>query len=254
MKSLLFFSIIVLSGCAPTKEVHRFAADFTPRQIIDAVNLRSSSIATFQAKGSISVESPSFINSGSFELWMKKPDSVRVDIGGPFGIRVASALFARDHYIFYNSFKNEVTEGDVDSSDMPAFMNFRVNPDDILDTFSGTRGFFPAETSPDSFAFGDGSYMLQFEHGNGMTRYTVDGRTLYITAIEHIDSTGAVWSEERYDFERHDDGTIVPQSVRLIHDRLESSVSVQYQTVHINVPMSGLAIEIPSDAHRVTKE
>lgn len=254
MKSLVFFfSMIVISGCASTKDAHRHAADLSPRQIIEAVNSHTRAIATFQAKGSISVESPSLISSGSFDLWLKKPDSVRVDVKGPFGIRIASALFAQDHYIFYNSFKNEVMEGDINKGDMPSFMDIQINPKDIVDMFCGARGFFREEVSPDSFSLGDGSYILQFHHDEGTTRYTIDDMTLYVTAIEHIDSAGTVWSEERFDFGRQDDGTIIPQSIRLIHDRLESSVSLIYETVQVNLPISEMGLSIPSDARRVTK-
>jgi len=254
MKSLLFFfSMIVISGCASTKDARRHAADLSPRQIIEAVNSHTRTITTFQAKGSIAVESPSIISSGSFDLWLKKPDSVRVDVKGPFGIRIASALFGKDHYTFYNSFKNEVMEGDINKGDMPSFMNIQINPKDIVDTFCGARGFFREEVSPDSFSMGDGSYILQFHNNGGTTRYTIDDSTLYVTAIEHIDSTGTVWSEERFDFGQQDDGTVIPQSIRLIHDRSESSVSLTYETVRINVPISEMGLSIPSDARRVTK-
>jgi hypothetical protein len=255
MKSLLFFfSVIVISGCASTKEARRHAADFSPQQIIEAVNSHTRAISTFQANGSISVESPSIISSGSFDLWLKKPDSVRVDVKGPFGIRIASALFAQDHYIFYNSFKNEVMEGDINKGDMPSFMDIQINPKDIIDTFCGARGFFREEVAPDSFSVGDGSYILQFRHDQGTTRYAVDDKTFFITAIEHIDSAGTVWSEERFDFGRRDDGAVIPQSIRLIHDKLESSVSLMYETVHLNLPISEMGLRVPSDARRVTKK
>lgn len=255
MKSLLFFfSMIVISGCASTKESHRRAADLSPQQIIEAVNSHARAITTFQAKGSISVESPSLISSGSFDVWLKKPDSVRVDVKGPFGIRIASALFGQDHYTFYNSFKNEVIEGNIDKGAMPSFMNIQINPKDIVDTFCGARGFFREDVSPDSFSLGDGSYILQFHHDEGTTRYTIDDMTLYVTAVEHIDSAGTVWSEERFDLERQDDGTVIPRSIRLIHERLESSVSLIYESVRFNKPIGELVLNIPSDARHVTKK
>lgn len=255
MKSILFFfSMIVISGCASTKEARRRAADFSPQQIIEAVNSHTRAISTFQAKGSISVESPSIMSSGSFDLWLKKPDSVRVDVKGPFGIRIASALFAQNHYIFYNSFKNEVMEGDITKEDMPSFMDIQINPKDIVDTFCGARGFFREEVAPDSFSLGDGSYILQFRHDQGTTRYTIDDSTLYVTVIEHIDSTGTVWSEERFDFARQDDGAVIPQSIRLIHETRESSVSLTYETVHLNLPINEMGLQVPTDARRVTEK
>ena len=255
MKSLLlFFSIVALSGCASTKEGHRPPANLSPDEVIEAVNRHTRGITTFQANGSISVESPSLSSSGSFDLWLKKPDSLRVDVKGPFGIRIASALFTHDRYVFYNSFKNEVIEGNVNSGEMPSFMDIQLNPKDIIDTFCGARGFFREEVSPDSFSAGDGSYLLQFHHKGGTTRYTVDDAMLYISGIEHVDSAGAVWSEEHFDFGRNDDGTVIPQAIRLIQDKLESSVALTYETVHLNLPINDMELRVPPDARRVRKK
>ncbi|HTY09970.1 MAG TPA: DUF4292 domain-containing protein [Bacteroidota bacterium] len=253
-KALVVWSLIALSGCAPTRELRRTPANESAQQVIDAVNSRRSAITTLEAKGSISVESPSFINSGSFELRLKRPDSVLVDVEGPFGIHVASALFAKGHYKFYNSFKNEVMEGEVDKGHLPEFMNIRIDPKDVVDMFCGTRAFLPEETSPDSFTVADDSYILFFRQKDGATRYTIDDQSLCITGIEHVDSAGDVWSEEHFDYDRRDDGTMVLQSIRLVEDKMQSSISLFYDKLHLNAPVGPLTIQVPDDARRVTKE
>ncbi len=251
---LIFCSLIALSGCAPTKELRRPAANYSAQQVIDAVNSRKHDIATLEAKGSISVESPSFVNSGSFELRLKRPDSVLVDIEGPFGIHVASALFAKGHYMFYNSFKNEVMEGEVTGGNMPAFMNIPIDPDHVIDAFCGTRTFLPEETSPDSFNVSNDSYILFFHKKNGATEYSVDSQALLLTGIVHIDSAGEVWSEERFEYERRGDRTAALQSIRFIQDKMQSSVSLFYDDLELNGPVGSLTLHIPPDARRVTKE
>jgi len=252
--AIIFCSMMILSSCAPTKELHRPLLNRSAEEVIEAVNAYRSTISTFEGKGSISVESPSFANSASFELWLKKPDSARVDIEGPFGIRVASALFAGNNYVFYNSFKNEVMTGDLRSEDLPMVMNIRIKPEDLIDTFSGARSFLSGETHPDSFIIGDGAYTLFFRHENSATRYAVDGRTLRITRVDHLDSTGAVWSEEQFDFDRRDDGTPVPQSIRLNYEGRQSSLSLYYDIVRVNDPVAPMTLSVPADARRVTKQ
>jgi len=246
-------SVLILTSCAPTKEIHRPPASRSAQEVIAAVNAHQAMVTTFEAKGSISVESPRFINSGSFELWLKRPDSVRVDVEGPFGIRVASALFAHNRYVFYNSFNNEVIDGTFEKRNSPMFMNIRIDPADVVDTFCGTRKFLPEETAPDSFSIGEDSYMLLFHHRNAKTRYSVDGETLRITRIEHIDSTGAVGSEEKFEFEVRDDGTTNPQSIELKQDPLQSSVLLYYDRVKINEPVAAMYLDVPPDARHVEK-
>lgn len=254
MKGVLSASfLMMLLSCAPTKELHKTPANRSAQEVIDAVNAYRASVSTFEANGSISVESPTFINSGSFELWLKRPDSVRVDVEGPFGIRVASALFAHNRYLFYNSFKNEVIDGEFDAKNMPVFMNIRIDPADVVDTFCGTRAFLSGETTPDSFSIGEDSYTLLFRHKHEKTRYRVDGETLRITGIEHIDSTGEVWSEEKFTYEKRDDGTTAPESIELRQERLQSSILLYYDHVHVNEPIAAMLLEIPSDARHVEK-
>jgi outer membrane lipoprotein-sorting protein len=245
--------LMLISSCAPTKEIHKNPLRRSAHEVIDAVNARNGEVTTFEAKGSISVESPTLMNSGSFELWLKRPDSVRVDVEGPFGIRVASALFVHDHYVFYNSFKNEVIDGTIGAKDSPMFMNIRIDPKDVVDTFCGTRAFLPGEITPDSFSTGEDSYIFLFRHKEAETRYRVDGETLRISGIEHIDSTGEVWSEEKFEYTRHDDGTIVPQSIELKQGRAQSSVLLYYDRVQINGPVDAMLLEIPPDARQVAK-
>ena len=253
-KALLLLVAAFLSGCAPTKELHGPSKRLTPVEIIEAVRLHSEAVSTLQAKGSISFESPSFMNSGSFALWLKKPDSARVDIQGPFGIRVASASFARDHYVFYNSFKNEVNEGDLNRDELPVFMNIRIDPNDVINMFCGMRTFPAGESSPDSFFIKENSYGLLFRHKVGATLYFVDDEMLVITGVEHIDSTGEVWSEERFEFERRDDGSVVPQMVRLTEEPMQSSLSLSYDAVDVNLPVGNLTVQVPSDARRVSRK
>ncbi|HTR80393.1 MAG TPA: DUF4292 domain-containing protein [Bacteroidota bacterium] len=254
MKGVLILSLVLLSSCAPTKELRKPAISRSAREVIDAVNNNRYAVSTFDAKGSISVETPSFMNSGSFELWLKRPDSVRVDVEGPFGIHVASALFAHDRYVFYNSFKNEVMEGKFDVRNMPDFMNIRLDPSDIVDTFCGTRRFLPDESLPDSFSIDRDSYMLLFRHDNGTTRYRVDGENLRITSVEHIDFTGNVWSEEHFEFEKDGNGAVVPESIELNEVSAQSSVSLFYDKVHINKPVSAMVLDVPADAQRITRK
>jgi len=210
-------------------------------------------VATLEAKGSISVESPTVVNSGSFELWLKRPDSVKVDVEGPFGIRLASALFAHNRYVLYNSFKNEVIDGAFDEKNAPVFMDIRINPADVVDTFCGTRGFQPGETAPDSFSTGDEGYSLLFSHHRGWTRYSVDGESLRLTGVEHIDSTGEVSSEEKYQYDLARDGTVQLQSLELTQEKLQSTVMLYYDHIELNAPVAAMLLEVPPDARRVER-
>jgi hypothetical protein len=181
---------------------------------------------------------------------LRRPESVRIKVNGPFGIHLASILFSGNHFMLYNSFSNEVMEGDVTADRLPPFLNLHVDAEDVLDTFCGTRTFNDDETLPDSFVVTDDAYSLKFKHGNRWVGYSVDGTVGRISAITHVDSAGTVLLKEIFEYRQTEEGAIVPQSVAIVQEGLESSISLYYESVTLNSTLRALTLEVPNDAKR----
>ena len=245
---------IAVGSCAPVKESSRFVPTESPEEIIRLVNLRQEAVRTFQASGSISIETPSFDNSASFDVALRTSDSARITVAGPFGIHLASALFTQHHFVFYNSLKNEVIEGNSAFDAMPMMINVGMTPKEIVEIFTGERRIDFDHFPPDSFFIDGGSYVLLFRKGAGGTKYTVDGKTLTIKNIEVSDSSGNVITTEEYEYTNNDDGAVVPKLIRLIREASESSISLTYDSVLLNHTLPSLTLNIPSDAKRRTIE
>ena len=54
--------------------------------------------------------------------------------------------------------------------------------------------------------------------------------------------------------DRRDDGTSALQSIRLIQEKMQSSVSLYYDDLQLNGPVGPLTLHVPPDARRITKE
>jgi hypothetical protein len=241
---------LVLAGCAATREPAQITSDLTPEEIIKIVNAQPFTVATMAAQGSVTVESPEFSNSAKVDIMVRRPDSVKIKVNGPFGIHLASVLFSGNHFLLYNSFSNEVMEGDVDSEKLPVFLNLHIDADDILDTFCATRRFRETEIHPDSFIVEGDSYRLKFRDGDRWADYTVDGTVGRISAVTRTDSAGMEELKEIYEYRQTDEGAIVPQSFSIIREGHQMSISMYYESVDLNRILRSLTLDIPGDARR----
>lgn len=252
-ETTFFLLLLLLVGCSASRDLSKsgIAAGTSAREIIDRVNHRVDEVTTLHARGTAAIESPDFSNSATVDLTLHRPDSVRIQITGPFGIRIASLLFAGKRFVFYNNFKNEVMEGDVSPEKLPAMMNLSLRPEDVVNAFCGTRTFGAGETIPDSIGNADEMSMLYFHQGETIRRYIVDRRSARIVQMTALDAAGEALTEEFYDYEQLDDGATRPQSIRFVNHRMNSAMSLFYDSVTLNEPVGRLTLSIPDDVVRV---
>jgi hypothetical protein len=242
---LLSAVLLAVEGCSLLQPT-AVRMDSPAADVIRRVNARVATITTLHASGTLAIESPTMSNSASFLLNVRRPDSAKIVIRGPFGIRVGEALFTGSRFTFYNAINNEVVRGDVLEDGMPGLMDLHIKPADIYNTLSGTRTFAAGETLPDSFMVNDGKYVLVFRHGAERTRYSVDPESFAIVSVQQISPQGATSLDEEYVFSRQGDGVLEPETVRILRE--ESAVLLSYERVKRNTPLDPFTIEIPDDA------
>jgi outer membrane lipoprotein-sorting protein len=241
----LLTAAMMLAGCSLVQPV-AVKLDSTAADVMQRVNARVGTITTLHASGTLAIESPTMSNTASFQLNVRRPDSAKIIIRGPFGIRVGEALFTGSRFTFYNALNNEVVRGDVLEDGMPGLMDLHLKPADIYNTLSGTRTFGAGETKPDSFMVNDERYVLVFMHGTERTRYVVDPESFTISAVQQIAQRGNTTLEEEYVFSKQSDGIFEPETVRILRE--DSAVLLSYERVKRNTVLDPFTIEIPDDA------
>ena len=244
--SLLLF----VEGCSSEKETMTERLLDGSNDVISAVNAASSVVRTFSADGSISVASPRITQSAGFRLDVKRPDSVKLVIEGPFGITVARAVFTKEHFIAYSALQNSVYEGNTDAKS--GFIKMiDVPPALIIDALAGIRRFAPDETSPDSFSVSGRNYRLQFFSNRTIKRYGVDISSNRIVSVETLNrENGTLLWRESYEYERTD-SSWDPLSVTITVPEKQTTVEIVYNSVSINPDLSPLTIAVPEDAERI---
>lgn len=249
--SVFFFFALFAAGCAAREEALKPELKLSAAEVISSVNNFSASIHTFTAAGSVDVQTPRMAQSASFDLALKKPDSIRLVIEGPFGITVGKALFTRTTFKFYNAFSNTVYEGDTEKGlhMLPTIDGF--NAEILMDAMSGVRTFNETHSHPDSFYTVNNSYMLVFTTDTEKILFMVDATSMKITEVKTLSATNTLLREEFYSYEQSTEGVWRPLQVKISLPVENMSVEIFFDTVSINPNIEALLVTFPDDANHI---
>jgi outer membrane lipoprotein-sorting protein len=201
---------------------------------MEMVRQRVDAVGTLRGEGVVTIESPEESGSSSFTLNLKKPDSVLVNLNGPFGIRFGTLQFTRERFVFYNYQDNYAFVGKSDGSTLNSMFNLRMTFDQVMNAFTG-EFFEPGGAAPDSFSTDGESYVFTYRSGGtGRTEYRVDGQDWFVRSYRVIDSAGRATLTATATEPEEDDGVVTPRLVRVVFPPERRSISVAYSEVRIN--------------------
>ena len=251
---IVVFTMSAISGCASVKEAVTFDRTLAYDQIIDMVNTQASKVQTFSAEGSLSINSPRMAQTAGFEVHVRRPDSVKIVVSGPFGITVGEALFTKDRFVAYSPLQNTLYNGNTSVS--TGFMGtIDVPPAVVLDALTGVRNFDAPKTYPDSFYVTRSFYIAKFSTPKGWSTYTVDPVSGHIVEVERNsnDNKTTEW-RETYSYTKNENNEWQPVTTEIDIPAKKLHISIDYSAVHYNRPLPSLFIAYPNDAERVTIE
>ena len=245
-------TLLLLAGCSAKKETFTADSSLTSSEIIEMVNALPLSIQTFSAVGSVNVETPQMSQSAGFDLAVKKPDSIRIIVEGPFGITVARALFTQHHFVAYNALNNTIYTGDPDKGmkSLPFFAG--IEPAVIIDALSGVRRFSDMFSEPDSFTITNDGYVFRFTNDMYVTKISVDGRSMRIAKVQTYKNDATLMWEEFYSYIQGNDGTWQPTASKIFIPERLTTIEFLFDEVTINPSLSSLTLEFPDDAEQVS--
>jgi outer membrane lipoprotein-sorting protein len=134
---IFFLSVLLILGCAGSKETSKIKIN-TAADLQKYFEGRDKQIHTFIGSGSITIETPESANNARFEVKIKKPDSLLIELTGPFGISVGTLMLSRQSYIFYNSLENRVQRGSSGINSLKPIVNLDFSFDDVINLFTGS--------------------------------------------------------------------------------------------------------------------
>ena len=206
---------------------------------------------TATGEGTISVQTTSMAQSGSFTLTLRKPDSLLVNLSGPFGIKVGSALLTRNDFWFYSGLENRLYTGEMTPANLSRILRMNISFDDLLNLFTGGVFLQSDAGTPDEMGIEDNQYTFSYKNDTGSHKYFIDPQTLLIAKIEYLDTQGKLVFEQRFVNFQTIDSMQVPFNIRIVQPKERRMVSVVYSDLSINKRDLQFTFVFPPDAERV---
>jgi outer membrane lipoprotein-sorting protein len=249
--ALLLLGVIAAGGCAPTSTTRTGTRNVTPELVHQSVRNNQERVRSLKGSGYITVESPEIAQTGSFELMLRKPDSVLVKFEGPFGLDVGAALLTRSEFFFYNSLQNRLISGSMSRSNLGRILRVDVTFEELLNLLTGGTFFSEDQDAPESFSMEDDQFVLTYTHNGGSRRYWVDPSSLLIGKIEHFDRQGKPIFEQHFRNFRSVEGTSLPYHVRVLQLRERRAIALSFSSILINANELRFSLDVPKNAQRV---
>jgi outer membrane lipoprotein-sorting protein len=222
-----------IGSCSSPKEITR-ERTLSSEQVMAMVSQRNNGIHTLTGNGSITIESPERSFSGGFDLNLRKPDSVRVDFNGPFGIDVGTLMVSREQFVFYNSIDNKAVVGTPDGKTLNAMFNLTMNFDEILKAFTG-ESISDVTDSLTRFSVEQGEYVLRYQSENSRKEYRINGDTFVLTSLRLFDGEAEIPRMTALASEIDvADSVAMPMMLRVIFPSERRSITIAYDDIHFN--------------------
>ncbi len=250
--SISFFATLFLTGCSSTSPRHLGPAEsYHPNVIMAQVFERLHSFQSLEASGSIAVETPTFSNSGSIEIQLKKPDSLYFNIEGPFGIQVASAMVTRDTFLLYNSFKNQLLYCSTSRKNLGSLLQMDVDFSDIINLFGGVTLLGRESEMPSDYYVGDDAVVMIFKKPGGISKYWIDPENSTVSRIQILKEDGQIQKDILFSQYKLIDSIWIPFKMKINDLNSQKSVTFVYSKARANLKSVSFHFTIPDQAEYV---
>lgn len=247
---VLFPSLLIL-GCSASRGIDT-SKPIDPAEVIARVEARNAKIQALRGYGTISVDSRELANSGGITVKMLKPDSLLLEISGPFGVGVAKAFITSREFTFYNGVDNTVVQGATTAANLRRAIRIAVDFKDMLAIVSGSLGFadIPAPATRETALDGK-MYTITYTGPNGSMEYEIDLTVEAVRRYVHRSKGGDVLEEIQFrDFRKKSD-IYLPAVVTLSRPTREESLSLVYDRQSLNDLPMDFTFRVPGTAVKI---
>ena len=249
VRLLLFFGGF-FSGCIPSKPTE--SVEILPSErLIKKLEANRRKIKNFEGTGNIKISTSGMNNSASFKVVLVKPDSVYINIFGPFGIDLAEALVTSSNFIFYDEIHNVVYKGMNDNNILKKIFKIDITFSEVMDMFVGAVNLTPKlSKEPNNYEIAYDKYILTYleSESERKSKYFIDIRELSITNYQLLDQSDKILAEGDYSKFKFIEELPVPYIIRLVRNNENEKVNIEYKKIEINKNNVKIHLNIPDDA------
>ena len=247
----LLFVVFVAWSCAPTRTIVADASAISAESVLQRVKANASRIHNLTAHGTVTVERRDSGNSGSFDMVLKKPDSLLIKLSGPFGIDAGMVLLTPQEFRLYNRFANQLVIGPTTPSNLHSIFNLDIDYDDILTIFSGLIPILDEGMTLRSYGVNKNRYLLTLQRDDNVHMYWIDPEWFIVSEYHLLDVDGKLKVDAKSSVRNDRRNGVLPRSVRFTFHKQRTRISIFYHRARINVPDIRLTFSVPKSAETV---
>jgi len=246
--------VFLLPSCAPRRaEIELDTAAVDAARLLSIVRERASLVNTLEGRGTLSFEGPEFGGTASFELSLRKPDSLLVIFEGPFGIDVGTLFLSRDKYVVYSSMENLVVTGVPRTRAIRTVIPFDLSVDQILNAFSGAAEIPDIVDAIHAYRIEGDRFLVSVRCGDRICSYWIDNTNLQVTKYEVREEDGGLVLQATSAAFTEEGEASAPRRIVVGFPQKERQVSVYYTSLTLNPPNPSFAYSLPADARTIVR-
>lgn len=246
--------LLILSSCSPRRsEVGLRPSETPPSTLIGLVEAADARLETMTGRGTISFESPDMSGTASFDLALRKPDSLLAAFEGPFGIDVGTLFLSRQLFIMYNSMENRVTTGVPTARAIRSVVPFDLTYEQILDAFTGSFPIVERGSTPLSYTVDNDQLRLVYACGEDSCSYWIDPADLLVRRYLRQNSRGEILMEATSSGLIEGEGARIPRRVVVSFPPEKRRVTIHFSRANLNTPAVSFEFTIPPNARRTVR-
>lgn len=248
---ILFASALIATSCVPSKPVQDDEKILPADRLIKKLEANRRKIKTFEGSGILNIQTPQITAKANFEVVLKKPDSVKVSVYGPFGIELAHALVSKNDFIFYDVMRNSIYKGSAKQDVLKQIFKVDLTFDDLMDAFAGAVNLTDKlRNNPDDYEINSNEYILSYkdEDADKESVYKINTEDLAITNYKLVKLPEEILFEGSYSDFKNFENVFVPYKTIISNKKQNQSINIEYRNIEINKEVGALSLEFPSDA------
>ncbi|MFC2083460.1 DUF4292 domain-containing protein [Bacteroidota bacterium] len=241
--------VIIVSACIPSKPT-RLEKTLPSDRLIKKLEGNRRKIKTFNGNGIIQVETPKLSANANFEVILKKPDSIRISIYGPFGIDLAHGLVTRDDFLFYDVMKKTIYRGRSNLAIIQKIFKVNLSFNDLMDAFAGAVNLTEKlRRIPDEYDTDEDSFNLTYFNYKNKTKslYIVNKEDYAITNYIISNLENDIILEGSYHDFRLFDEVPVPYLTNINYKTENQKLDIEYRNLEVNKKDLKINFIIPKD-------
>ena len=248
------FLALLLASCAPKRsELMLDTGAVNAPSLIRIVHEGHARLHSMVGGGTVTFESPEIAGSASFDISLRKPDSLLVRFEGPFGIDLGTVFLTPRTYLVYNSFENRVITGVPRAETLRSVIPIDLTYEQILDAFSGQFNLPATAENLQTYGVDNNQFFLSATCGENLCMYWIDPAYRLVSKYRVQDSQGRVILEALASGLTEQDSVSAPRRIKVSFPVEGRQISIYYSSMTLNASSPSFQFSIPDNAQRIVR-